>query len=116
MTEILILLAILYACAYATAYFSWMLDNWFDEGMIFQGWIPFLQDTIGEKSFWYKPLGGCVKCANVWHSIGTFCLTIGTLLLIVNVPYWAIVFLTIPLLIAYIAVSNGILRKKLLNE
>lgn len=110
MTEILILLAILYACAYATAYFSWMLDNWFDEGMIFQGWIPFLQDTIGEKNFWYKPLGGCVKCANVWHSIISFTISIWLL------QGWDRGWVLLPLLIAYVAVSNGILRKKLLNE
>lgn len=108
MLDILILLAILYACAYATAYFSYMMDNFYDQDMIFEGWLPFLQRTIGKDNFWYKPLGGCVKCANVWHSFLSFTISIWFL------QEWG--FWLVPALIAYVSVSNGILRKKLLNE
>lgn len=67
-----------------SALFSLFLDFCFREGNIFAGWIDFLIDAElpesvtkdlkrSEKddlmfSWWYKPLGGCVVCMNVWIS------------------------------------------------
>lgn len=69
-----------------SALLSLFLDFCFREGNIFAGWIDFLIDaelpesvtkdlTRDEKedmifAWWYKPLGGCVVCLNVWISLG----------------------------------------------
>lgn len=115
---LLLFIALLYTAAWVTAYFSWMLDNWYDSRMIFENWIPFLQETIGEDNFWYKPLGGCVKCANVWHAFITYGIALFIMCMYqeLRVLIADFGFMHIALLIAYIAVTNGILRKKLLNE
>lgn len=100
-------LIILFAGAFITACFSYFLDLCFEDQMIFKRWLPFLERTIRESSFWYKPLGGCVICANVWHSFITFPFTgaLGNM--------WGLGFELIPLLIAYVVVGNFFLRKML---
>lgn len=66
---------------------SLFLDFCFREGNIFEGWLDFLADlhlpkeamNIDDREdrfklvdwFWFKPLGGCVVCMNVWISFIT---------------------------------------------
>lgn len=75
--------------AVISALLSLLLDFCFREGNIFSGWLEFLyEQTVPEKIreqlinkditredrfdhitwFWFKPLGGCVVCMNVWIS------------------------------------------------
>lgn len=102
MIEFLILL---FTFAFITACFSWFFDLCIEEDMIFKRWLPFLQRTIKETSFWYKPLGGCVICANVWHSFITYPL------FILFTQAWGLGIWLIPFGIAYVVVGSFFLRK-----
>lgn len=69
--------------AVIAALISLFLDFTFREGNIFAGWLDFLADLHIPADamdleredrfelvewFWFKPLGGCVVCMNVWIS------------------------------------------------
>lgn len=72
--------------AVISALLSMFLDFTFREGNIFEGWLDFLADLHLPEDvkealdndreerfkmvdwFWFKPLGGCVICMNVWIS------------------------------------------------
>lgn len=71
--------------AVISALLSMFLDFTFREGNIFEGWLDFLADLHLPEDveqadieredrfkmvdwFWFKPLGGCVVCMNVWIS------------------------------------------------
>lgn len=73
--------------AVISALVSLFLDFCFREGNIFEGWLEFLYEhsvpgkvrqQMANKEredrfekitwFWFKPLGGCVVCMNVWIS------------------------------------------------
>lgn len=99
------LLIILFAWAFITACFSYFMDLCYEDQMIFKRWLPFLERTIGEGNFWYKPLGGCVLCANVWHSFLTFPFVV-LFSELQGLGLWLI-----PLGIAYVVVSSFFLRK-----
>lgn len=98
-------IAVLFTGAFITACLSYFLDLCFAEDMIFKRWLPFLERTIGERSFWYKPLGYCVICSNVWHSFITFPFVIQF------IGAWGLGWWLIPLGISYVVVGNFFLRK-----
>lgn len=70
-----------------SALVSLFLDFCFREGNIFEGWLDFwadvflsedLPDDLDRETrfklvdwFWFKPLGYCVVCMNVWISLIT---------------------------------------------
>jgi ABC-type uncharacterized transport system fused permease/ATPase subunit len=90
--------------ALLTASFSYAIDEWIQEGMIFGFYGKWLEKTryknngpgkVVTERWYYKPLGGCVICANVWHSV-IFCLVMGLSL------HWSV---------AIIFISNLFVRK-----
>jgi hypothetical protein len=66
------LLLILFAGAFINACLTDFLITCYGDQMIFKRWVPFLERMITDRSFWFKPLGGCGYCHNVWWSFITF--------------------------------------------
>lgn len=99
------LLIILFAGAFINACLSDFMTTCYEEEMIFKRWLPFLERTITQRSFWYKPLGGCAYCHNVWWSFITFPLIIQFF------DLWGFGLWLIFLQIAFTVVSSFFLRK-----
>lgn len=101
----ILLIVGLTVCAWLNACLSYFISFCIDEGNIFEGWLPFITRKLkgGEQNFWFKPLGGCVVCANVWHGLITFWI------------WWAFGLYSLPysvfLICPYILISNFLIRK-----
>lgn len=57
---------------FVNATVSLALNRGMDEGMLFSFWLKFWRRAIGENSFFYKPLGGCIHCMAIWVSIPVY--------------------------------------------
>lgn len=68
-----------------------LFDDCLGEGMIFERYGQFIKDK-----FWFKPLGGCIICTNVWIAFSLFLLF----------PLCPLVFNVL----AVIGISNTVLR------
>lgn len=126
----LILIVYILFFALVNASIATFLDKTFDEGMIFQGYLPWLaKRTLGKRAhveglredaniytselmekaaretFWFKPLGGCVVCFSVWLSMPVYLLCIW--LFKVDFSLWA----HIALWFIYATISNLMVRK-----
>lgn len=89
--------------AFVNACLSYFLDFCFEDGNIFRGY--YLRLLKIEGSFWFKPLGGCVVCSNIWQGLISFPLFVafyGWL----HYGLWLL-----PLCIAYLLISNFFIRK-----
>jgi hypothetical protein len=96
------MLNLLTFCAFITACVSHLWDVCLQDGMIFGK----LGNKLHYSKAWYaKPLGGCVVCANVWHSVIAFALIDLTseILRAGIVHAWM-------MLVAFIALSNMFVR------
>ena len=62
---------ILIALAALSALFSYFFDFCIMNGNIF-GWYGRWLDNRMNETWLYKPLGACIVCANVWHTILIF--------------------------------------------
>lgn len=51
-------------------FLSSMIDDFLDEGMIFERWGKYLESN--PDKWILKPLGGCIICLNIWILIGCF--------------------------------------------
>lgn len=80
--------------AFVNSCLSYFLDFCFSEGNILEKWRPFiakqlllgkysegylnnlcrddLEEKAAEETFWYKPLFGCIFCANIWVGFASF--------------------------------------------
>jgi len=65
-------------------------------------------EELAEKSFWFKPMGGCSTCMNVWICFFTFPMTMFYFDVVFS--WWSIL-----LFFSYVFISNSFLRK-FLNE
>lgn len=94
--------------AFVNSCLSFFLDFCFSEGNIFEKWRPFIAkqllkdkyseaelefksrdeitDLAADKTFWYKPLGGCVFCMNTWLGFISFWLV--KLMFGLSFGYW----------------------------
>lgn len=94
--------------AVISALLSLFIEFCFREGNIFGGWLDFLADMHLPEDvmnadldredrfemvdwFWFKPLGGCVVCMNVWISFA-----------LCAVFYWDWKFILVVLLSSFI--------------
>lgn len=110
--------------AFISALLSLFLDFCFREGNIFEGWLDFLADLhlpedveaadIDREDrfkmvdwFWFKPLGGCVVCMNVWISFCTCLCFIGRIQLDLGVHA---LFETLAGALLVVILSNFIVR------
>lgn len=64
-----VLVVLFFACI--NSMLSLFLDYCIEEGNIFDFYSKWLDKELG-SSWFYKPLGGCVICANVWIAFVTF--------------------------------------------
>lgn len=115
------LLSLIGSAAFFTACLSYFLDFCFEEGNIFESWLPFIarvmfarrgyyylpvytkRDEIiadaENKLFWFKPLGGCIVCSNIWQALIVW-------------PFWMYVFgISFIWLLPYLVLSNFLVRK-----
>lgn len=69
---ILIILLLFVFCPFINAAVALALDRGMSEGMLFSFWLKFWRWAIGENSFFYKPLGGCIHCMAIWLSIPVY--------------------------------------------
>jgi len=118
--------SIILVFAFINATLTYFLQFCFRDGAIFEKWLPFLaKNTLKKRDknmydiisrmpaekrdyefiqaasdyFWFKILGGCYVCSNVWQSFGTF----GIVYFICSVNiFWGIPF---------VLISNFLLRK-----
>ena len=61
-------------------FFTGMINDFFQSGMIFSRYGDFLYKELREDKempFWKKPIGGCLKCFHVWVCIGWIAFTQG---------------------------------------
>lgn len=85
----------------------------FQEGQLLHPYRQWLERNLrfagGMRSFWYKPLGGCIICMNVWLAMLSFTLVVGGIGIEPAgwcLPFWGI---------GYVVVSNVCLRVLIKN-
>ena len=107
----IILIVYLLFWAVVNACTSWFLDFCLDDGNIFFKYRLWLErnfiDEFGNESFWFKPLGGCVVCMNIWLSVPMYLLSIYLFKIEFSIASHIIMWLF------YAVISNTILRKLL---
>jgi hypothetical protein len=116
---------LLFFSAFTGACISYFFEMCLKEGNIFQNYLPWLSNKLlcdsdieecnriedsparrrlliknaEEKSFWYKPLGGCAACSNIWQGF---------------ILFWAFQgYFGLPIIyiVPYLVISNFLLRK-----
>lgn len=128
MPEVLIVIILVLFSAFVNACISYFLDMCFKETHIFKNWLPWvarrllskehleeadhLEDSPAKRrkliklaenhTFWFRPLGGCPACANIWIGFLSFW-----------VFWW---YYEIPAIyfLPYLVISNFFLRRFLL--
>ena len=83
--------------AIVVAMLSLFLEFCFWEGNIFHPYYAFIEKHLHDK-FWFKPLGGCVVCMNVWLCLLSF----PFVAVLLGVSWW--------FYLPYILFSNTVLR------
>lgn len=130
MPEVLLNIILVLFSAFVNACISYFLDLTFKETHIFHKWLPWLatkllnkedveecnklDDTPARrrklikfaeaKTFWFKPLGGCPACSNIWVGFMSF---------------WVFAwYFHIPLIyfLPFLVISNFLLRRFLLKH
>lgn len=112
---IILMVFIVSVLAWINTLFSYLLDYCFWDGSIFQSYLPWLAEmnldiiewnevqmlpkeqrkaeyiNRAQSKFFYKVLGGCIVCTNVWLSFGTFFV----LSMILNIEWYYIIPYTV---------------------
>lgn len=68
-------LALTAGFAFGAACLSYFLQWSFEPGRVFGRYGAWLDARAEALGFWYKPLGGCALCMNMWLALAGFWLT-----------------------------------------
>lgn len=123
MIQVLIVLSTISFLGWINALISYLLDYTFQPHAIFKKWLPWLAEAVISENDWteaqalepsqrpeeyqnralnyffYKILGGCIVCTNVWISFITF----GIIMAFLGFPWYYG--------IAYVASSSYFIRR-----